>query len=35
MSCLKRLYTLMQRHVREIALDNPDYTKKKSKKLNN
>jgi hypothetical protein len=29
MGCLERLYTLIQRHVREIALDNPDYTKRK------
>ncbi len=30
--CLERLYTLIQRHVKEIALDRPDYTKKEKRK---
>jgi hypothetical protein len=29
MGCLKRLYKLVQRHVKEIATDNPYYSEKK------
>jgi hypothetical protein len=29
MGCLKRLYQLVQRHVKEIAVDHPDYNEKK------
>jgi hypothetical protein len=32
MGCIKRFYTLVQRHIIEIAVDRPDYTKKKDKK---
>ncbi len=32
MSCVKRLFILIDRHVKEVALENPGYAYKKKKK---
>jgi hypothetical protein len=34
MGCIKRLYILIERHVREVALENPGYPPKKKAQKN-